>query len=334
MRVLLIFLVAALLLVGSGSGLRASGEADVLFVSSGSADVGDETTVTLGVAELIEPPLGAWTIDISYDRTVVTATECVALEKSVCSPLFDEDAIRSTGASATGLVAPMDFARITFLCDQPGESSLTLSLSVWADAAMPIGQRKVELQEGTITCTEPGQDGVIRIGSYEAVVGDDVTVTLEAVDIPPPGLGAWTVDITYDASVVSLLECDARQGGICIPEFGDDTLRVTGASAGGLTGTDTLAEIVFVCSRAGTTDLEVILSFGFAFVVDDPPSLPNPDSGAIICTEPSSVPPTQLPSTGAAKPQTANAPVAVPLAALGAVLLVAALAARRYASLR
>ena len=333
MRVLLAILGTALFVVAAVSGLRASGEADVLFVSSGSAEVGDETTITLGVAELAGPPVGAWTIDISYDRTVVTATECVALENSVCSPLFDEDTIRSTGASATGLFAPVDFARITFLCDEPGESRLTLSLSVWGDAT-GIGQLKVELQEGTITCTEPGQDGLIRIGSATAEVGEEVTVVLEAVDIPLPGLGTWTVDITYDTSVVSVVECNAQLGGVCNPAYGEDTLRVTGASAGGLSGTATLAEIVFACSRAGTTDLEVSLTFGRSFPVGEAPSFPSPISGRLTCTEPSSIPPAELPTTGVAERQPSSLPAAVPLAVLGAMLVAAAFAFRRYASRR
>ena len=84
MSVLFAVLVAALLLVGSGSGLGASGESDVLFVSSGSAEVGNETTVTLGVAEIAGPPAGAWTIDISYDTTIVSAVACEPLATSVC----------------------------------------------------------------------------------------------------------------------------------------------------------------------------------------------------------------------------------------------------------
>ena len=65
MRVSFALLGAAFLAVVAVSGLRASGEADVLFVSSGSADVGDETTVTLGVVGVSELPLRAGTIDIS-----------------------------------------------------------------------------------------------------------------------------------------------------------------------------------------------------------------------------------------------------------------------------
>ena len=118
MRALLTVLVVTLVAVMSVSGVRASGEADVLFVSSGSAEVGDETTVTLGVAKTVDPPNGAWTIDITYDNTIVSAVSCEALSGSVCSPAFTDDAFRSTGAKAAGIEAPMDFAHLTFRCEQ------------------------------------------------------------------------------------------------------------------------------------------------------------------------------------------------------------------------
>ena len=337
MRFVLAILGTALLVVVSVSGLRATGEADVLFISSGSAEVGDETTVTLGVAELAGPPVGGWTIDISYDRTVVTATECVALENSVCSPLFDEDTIRSTGASATGLFAPVDFARITFLCDEPGESRLTLRLSVWGDAT-GIGQLKVELQEGTITCTEPPDR--ITISSLDLAVGEQGVVAIEA---DAPGLGAWTIDVHYEPSVVSFLSCveledmggGSLETGVCSEQSAPPRVRVRGASAAGLQSLSTLAQIVFRCETQGATELRLDFQAGgdATIAVPQPPRNFEIQNGTITC---SSALPAELPSTGVAEPRSASAPVAVPLAVLGVVLL-AALAAfrfRRYASLR
>ena len=332
MRVLFAILGTALLALIAVTGLRAAGESEVLFVSWGSAEVGGETTVTLAVGELADPPLGAWQIDINYDNTVVTATECIGLAGSVCNPVFDEDTVRVAGASAAGLTGTNELGAITFLCDRPGESPLMLRLSIWGNA-IETEQRKVELQDAAVTCTEPGQDGVIRIGSYSAEVGDEVTVVLEAVDVPPPGLGAWAADVSYDESVVSLLECEPRPGGICNLEYEDHTLRVAGASAAGLPGF-ALAEIVFACSRAGTTDLEVSATFYGTSFPEDPPSFPDAISGTITCTERSSVPPTELPSTGVAKPRPGSLPATVPLAVVGSVLLAAAFAFRRYASPR
>lgn len=285
MKVLLVTLVAALLVVASGSGLRAAGEADVLFVSSGSAEVGDEATVTLGVAEIAGAPVGAWTIDIAYDPTVVTATECVALEVSACSPPdYDDDRVRSTGKSQTGLQEATDFARFTFSCDREGESPLTLSVSVWGDGSKPFVQRKVEFRAATVNCSEASEDGVIRIGSYEAVVGDEVTVLLQAVDIPPPGLGAWTVDVTYDPAIVRLLECVPTLGGVCDLEWRDDVLRVTGANARGVEGTFILGAFRFACEMAGTSALTVSLNI-FTDASLPGPEVPEISDGVVTCEE-------------------------------------------------
>ena len=75
MRAFLIVLVFTLVAVMSVSGLRASGESDVLFISSVREEIGDETTVTLGVVELADPlpPLGrstsGTTIHLSLPRS-------------------------------------------------------------------------------------------------------------------------------------------------------------------------------------------------------------------------------------------------------------------------
>jgi hypothetical protein len=40
-----------------------------------------------------------------------------------------------------------------------------------------------------------------------------------------PGLGAWTVDISFDSSVVTVVTCSPQQGGVCNPNFATDTIR-------------------------------------------------------------------------------------------------------------
>ena len=325
MRVLLAILGTTLWAALFVSGAGADAEADVLFVTSGSAEVGDETTVTLGVAELAGPPVGAWTVDIRYDRAVVTATECVALENSVCSPLFDEDTIRSTGASATGLFAPVDFARITFLCDEPGESRLTLSLSVWGDAT-GIGQLKVELQEGTITCTEPPD--LITISSLDLEVGEQGLVFVEAERVAQPGVGAWTLNISYDSDLVSLVGCEVRDKHSECSEESTGTVHVRGASAEGLQSGTVLAELEFRCDRPAATELGTEVEMWSVASTGFIERLVDVEEGRITCGA------SQLPTTGTAAPQPASPLATVPLALLGAVLVAAAFAFRRYAAPR
>ncbi|MCH7699928.1 MAG: hypothetical protein IH865_13410 [Chloroflexi bacterium] len=327
MKVLFAAIAGLVVFVAFASPSQSVGDADVLFVGSGTAAVGGETTVTLGVAKTTGPPNGAWLIDISYDNTIVSATACEPLAGSACSPVFADDMIRSTGASAMGFEAPMDFARITFRCERAGESQLTLRVSVWGDAT-GFDQEQPELVKGSITCTEASQDGIIVVGSYEAAVGEEVTVVLEAVDIPPPGLGAWDVDITYDTAIVSLAECAPLQGGICDLERREDTVRVAGANAAGLPGTFTLAEIVFACKAVGTTDLEVRLSIFGVFPIGSPEP-PGAVSGSLTCVEADEQQPV-LPSVGRQPGSPHVTPwLVASMAMAGLALVAAALAFRR-----
>ena len=330
MRVLLVILGTALLALAAASGLRAAGEADVLFVSSGSAEVGDETTVTLAVTELADPPLGAWQIDISYDNTVVTATECIGLAGSVCNPVFDEHTVRVAGASASGLTGTNELGAITFVCDRLGESPLMLRLSIWGNA-IETGQRKVEMVEGSITCTEPPD--LITISSFDLEVGRQGTVRVEAERVAQPGVGAWTLDISYDASVMSFLGCEVLDELSDCSEEVLGTVRVRGASAEGLQPGTVLAELEFRCDQPGATDLRTEVENWAVASIAVPGQTRSVEvqDGSITCGV---EPPAELPATGDAGPQPASFPAAVPIAVLGAVLVAAALSFRRYASPR
>ena len=330
MRVFFTFTVTVTLVVLSLiSAPVEAGDSGVIRPGSYVVVVGGEVSVSLRASGITEPGLDAWVLDVAYNPAILRAVSCESLQGGVCNAAFSEDTVRATGADlAEGLTGTFPLAMLTFVCEAPGTSVLFVQ-EVFTTISEPPSEGSVDLRNGSITCLGLDQRGLIRIGSSTAVVGEDVTVALEAVDIPAEGaLGVWTVDVTYDASVVSLVECNAQLGGVCNPAHGENTLRVTGASAGGLSGTATLAEIAFVCSRAGATDLAVRLSIGGSFPVGDVPSFPDPVSGTITCTDL----PAKLPTTGTAASQPASPPAAVPLALLGAVLLAAAFAFRRYAA--
>ena len=324
MRVLLVILGTALLALAAASSLRAAGEADVLFVSSLTLKVGQQGTVLVEAELLAKPGLGAWTLGISYDNTVVTATECIGLAGSVCNPVFDEHTVRVTGASASGLTGMNELGTITFLCGRPGESPLLLRLSIWGNA-IETDQRKVELEEGTITCTEPPD--LITLSPLDLQVGQQGTVLVEAERVAQPGVGAWMLDISYDASVVSFLGCEVLDElSECSGESAG-TVHVRGASAEGLQPRTVLAELEFRCDQPGATDLRTevknwsVASIGFI------ERLVDVEEGRVLCG-------TQLPSTGAAKPVHGALPSAAILIAFGVVLLAAAFAFRRYDSPR
>jgi hypothetical protein len=105
----------------------------------------------------------------------------------------------------------------------------------------------------------------ISVGSATVASGGSVTVALQA-QAPPPGIGAYTVDILFDSTVVSATGCSPHSSGMCNPSFAADTVRVTGASVGGLAGSIRLASITFEAAGAAGTfsvlDIQVRELFG------------------------------------------------------------------------
>src|SRR3989304_8623757 len=74
------------------------------------------------------------------------------------------------------------------------------------------------------------QDGpTLSVGSAEAAPGEEATVAVTAN--VPGGLGARTLDITYDPDVVTPTDCDRGDANsVCNTEHAADQVRVTGAS--------------------------------------------------------------------------------------------------------
>lgn len=102
--------------------------------------------------------------------------------------------------------------------------------------------------------------GTVAIGSASAAPGDTATVGLTS-NVPSPGLGAWTVDIDYDPTVVTVGTCTPEQGGVCNPAYTATSVRITGASAMGLEGDTSLGSIDFDCGDAeGSSALTLTVS--------------------------------------------------------------------------
>jgi hypothetical protein len=128
--------------------------------------------------------------------------------------------------------------------------------------------------------------GTLSIGSGEAAPGDDVTVDLTA-DVGSPGLGAWTVDISYDSDVVSVADCEPEQGGVCNPDFGDGVVRITGASASGIDEAESLGAITFTCADdEGSTDLTLSVEVFADATIGAPEDIDETlENGTIDCAE-------------------------------------------------
>jgi hypothetical protein len=104
------------------------------------------------------------------------------------------------------------------------------------------------------------QQTAVQISSASAEVGQQRAALLQALDVGAPGLGAWTVDVEFDPAVVSIVSCQAKQGGICNPSFASGRLRVTGTAIFGLQGNVALGNITFACSGVGASALAVSVS--------------------------------------------------------------------------
>jgi len=62
-------------------------------------------------------------------------------------------------------------------------------------------------------------------------------VNVRALGLAPPGLGAWTVHVTWNESVVEAVQCGAREGGVCSTTFESNTGVLTA------TGTDHVRDV-------------------------------------------------------------------------------------------
>jgi hypothetical protein len=134
--------------------------------------------------------------------------------------------------------------------------------------------------------------GTVRVGSLITSVGLAQSVNLEALDVGAPGLGAWTIDVVYDPSVVSAVSCTAEQGGICNPTFADDTFRVAGLNIFGLEGDTALGTVSFACESVGTTDLTLTLDVFVDATLGGPlPIDATIENGTVTCLEEGTLPP-------------------------------------------
>ena len=154
--------VAVGLLAGFMLVMQAFAASGTLGISSGSAEPNATGTVAIS-AEVGDPGLGAWTIDIVFDPAVVSAVDCSAHPAGVCNPDFDPDelglgdTVRMTGAVASGLDEAAELGTIDFQCgDAEGSTDLTIVVNVFADATIGDPQDIDEtVSNGTFDCAVP-----------------------------------------------------------------------------------------------------------------------------------------------------------------------------------
>lgn len=148
---------------------RASAVNTLLSMDSITISSGGEVTLDVNAEGIPFPGLGAWSIGIVYDATVLTALSCVAgVAPSECNVSFSANRIQITGASAEGHLFDVVLASITFACDGPGTSDLLIIVEEFADATQgsPV-PLSFKLQNGRIACSPPSPEP-----PQEALAGD------------------------------------------------------------------------------------------------------------------------------------------------------------------
>ena len=127
--------------------------------------------------------------------------------------------------------------------------------------------------------------GTLSISSPTIAPGGQGTADLRS-NVPAPGLGAWTVDITYDPTKVTVASCAPAQGGVCNPNFAANQVRITGASANGLLGDTSLGTITLTAasSCSGTTPLTLSTNVFADATIGNPTNITvSPSNGTITC---------------------------------------------------
>ena len=139
----------------TNDGGGAGGGTVTLTISDGTAAVGQTADVDLQAVAVGAPGLGAYTVDISFDADIVSASSCQSGEGlAFCNADFDPGVARAVGAIAEGSEGDVRLGTITFTCNAAGTSDLTISVETLADATIgdPTDINHTE-EHGTITCS-------------------------------------------------------------------------------------------------------------------------------------------------------------------------------------
>jgi len=147
---------ALALTFGMFSLSSASASGPTVGVDSFSGQVGAVSKVNMTVADIPEPGAGAWTIDLTFDPDVVTGVACTPSQGgSVCNAQFDSGQVRVVGTNIYGLAGDATLASIGLACKAPGETALTLSLSVFVNATPGDPQDiDAKIANGTAVCSD------------------------------------------------------------------------------------------------------------------------------------------------------------------------------------
>lgn len=166
------------------------------------------------------------------------------------TPLTATPAITGTAAEAPGTGAPAGHSAAS----RPGPAPALAPGPASAAAAPVAGSATAEPKapsDALPTVGPPYTAPTPRVGetpvviqAAPAILPDSAEVQLTA-QVGDRLLAAWTVDVVYDPSRVTPVECATGPESVCNPAFRSNMVRVTGASVRGLSSEVTLATIRF-----------------------------------------------------------------------------------------
>ena len=85
----------------------------------------------------------------------------------------------------------------------------------------------------------------VSVGSAQVQSGQQAAVSLQAQGVPSPGIGAFTVDVTYTSTVADPVSCQAGAGFFCNTDYAPGKVRCGGFDPFGRTGNVALCSITF-----------------------------------------------------------------------------------------
>jgi len=149
----------------------------------------------------------------------------------------------------------------------------------------------------------------VAVGSAQAQAGQQGTVSVQAQGVPSPGIGAFTVDVTYTSTIVDPVSCLAGAGFFCNADYAPGKVRCGGFDPYGRTGNVALCSITFqavglagACSNLTPTVQELVDVNGAAitattssgsFCISQPPQpTPTPPPPQPTPTQPPAPTPT------------------------------------------
>ena len=103
---------------------------------------------------------------------------------------------------------------------------------------------------GAATPARGGGDIVVTGTSANAIANSEVVVEVYADDVPPPGVGAFAIDVLYDNTALTYNGCTSNAA-YCGSFPAEGRTRLAGAVAQGVTGRVSIANLRF--TAAGTS---------------------------------------------------------------------------------